>query len=188
MMSKTFVIGWSKTGLVWTTHSLMSAKILYGNAVSLGPVRNFRLYWIEIYVEDELNTEGHLQSIWTFSTWSRLMAVLMLLRDCTFHCSLLPLSSSPLRHLVLHSRFQTPTLVLPTYSDVTICTCTPAFFPATVSVTPIMSTDVPSPLTLLSQPASCHDWMKQWHHLPLSPLFSFSDSLSEIKRIMSGCS
>ena len=38
MMSKTFVIGWSKTGLVWTTHSLMSAKILYGNAVSPGHV------------------------------------------------------------------------------------------------------------------------------------------------------
>ena len=43
MTSKTFVIGWSKTGLVWTTHSLMCAKILdsdiivvslHGNAVS----------------------------------------------------------------------------------------------------------------------------------------------------------
>ena len=74
MTSKTFVIGWSETGLVWTTHSLMSAKILdsdiivvslHGNAVSPGhviiinaglqngtilacarPGRDFRLYWI----------------------------------------------------------------------------------------------------------------------------------------------
>ena len=33
MTSKTFVIGWSETGLVWTTHSLMSAKILDSNIV-----------------------------------------------------------------------------------------------------------------------------------------------------------
>jgi len=33
MMSKTIVIGWSQTGLVWTTHSLMSAKILDSNIV-----------------------------------------------------------------------------------------------------------------------------------------------------------
>ena len=156
MTSKTFVIGWSKTGLVWTTHSLMSAKILdsdivvvslHGNAVSpvhviraglqngtmsawVRPGMNFRLYWIlRRWIEHEHIGSSPSSEILTFSTWSRLMAVLLLLRDCTFHCSLLPTPSvtvtpPPPGSLVLHFR---PQNGLPTHSDVTICACTPRF-------------------------------------------------------------
>ena len=175
----------------------MSAKILHGNAVSPGHViraglqNGIMLAWARQkfqalldwnicrrWIEHRGSSPEHSDILYMVKTDGGVDAAKRL------HLPLLPTPSVTVTPPPPGTPFQTPTQVLPTHSDVTICTCTPRFIPR-------MATDVPYPLTLLSQPASRHDWMKQAkkrHHLPLSPLFSFSDSLSEIKRMMSGCS
>ena len=178
MTSKTFVIRWSIEARqdLWSPHSLMSAKILdsdilmfslHGNAVSPGhviraglqngtmsawarPGKNFRPYWI---LRRLIEHSGSPQSMMQL----RDLDILYMVKtdgsvDAAerLHLPLLPTPSVTVTPPPPGTPFQTPTQVLPTHSDVTICTCTPRFIPR-------MATDVPYPLTLLSQPASRHD-------------------------------
>ena len=204
MTSKTFVIRWSKTGLVWTTHSLMSAKILdsnilvfslHGNAVSPGhviraglqngtmsawarPGKNFRPYWI---LRRLIEHSGSPQSMMQL----RDLDILYMVKtdgsvDAAerLHLPLPPTPSvtvtpPPPGSLVLLFR---PQNRLPTHSDVIICACTPRFIPR-MAMLFLGNRPITGTLPRQSPP-----WC------PLMILFLFSDSLSEIKRMMSGCS
>ena len=126
---------------MWTTHSLMSAKILdsdivvvslNGNAVSPGHVIRAGLQngtmsagisGFTEYLEDKLNTAGHLQSIMQFKDSD----ILYMVKtgggvDAAKRLHLPPPSPPP-----PGTPFQTPKRVLPNHSDVAICTCTPRF-------------------------------------------------------------
>jgi len=75
------------------------------------------------------------------------------------HLPLLPTPSVTITPPPPGTPFQTPTLVLPTHSDVTICTCTPRFIPRMAMLAPGMATD-PSlasfPATVSVTPLSAH--------------------------------
>ena len=99
-------------------------------SVRARPGRNSRLYWI--LIEDELNTAGHLKSIMQFrdsdilNTWSRMIDGGVDAAE-RLHLPPLPTPSVTVTRPPPGTPFQTPTLVLPSHSDVTICTCTPRF-------------------------------------------------------------